>query len=574
MFRVQIRIMGRLLSLTFGMTLLPLPVVGAELSKEEVAFLKAHTPRLLGIIREAEKNEYEEVLKEGIEWVERVQEEWEEAKGDGIPWAKLMVGEMANEAALEYLRWKLEEGEIREDKAEEAMRTLAEERVRIENGIMRQEIAWLEEDGEVEEAGELKEELAWRRENPRKAVEETIEEMQEEFDEDEDNEDRDDDDGGYDEEEIAEGEIYTPPPADRAEHADELAGVTYSFDEHIVTALETYCFGCHDAASAKGDLDLETALTQRPLVKNRLLWENVAERIRSGDMPPKKEAQPSAQDRLRLRAWLKKEVVEFDYATVRNPGYLPARRLTREEYNRTIRDLLGVDLRPADQFPMDFSGTSGFSNSANTLFLATAHLDRYLTSAELVIDAVRKNGRAWAQLRGEGSAEDALRRLVRRAFRRTPSDVELAEVRGRFAQARAAGKDEGEALAETFKFVLISPHFLLRVEEGSAAGEDGVVSSHDYAARLSYFLWASTPDDQLLDAAEAGKLGDTPGREKAIARLLADPRSLALGEIFAGEWLGTHIVGPRIRKDPIDNPWCTESLMKAMRDETAYFVHS
>ena len=95
------------------------------MSKDDVAFLKSHAPRLLAIIRDAEKNDFEEVLDEGFEWVERLREEWDEAKGDGIPWAKLMVDGMANEAAVEYLWWKLEEGEIREDKAEEALRTLA-----------------------------------------------------------------------------------------------------------------------------------------------------------------------------------------------------------------------------------------------------------------------------------------------------------------------------------------------------------------------------------------------------------------------------------------------------------------
>mgnify|MGYP001272299280 CR=1 FL=1 len=78
----------------------------------------------------------------------------------------------------------------------------------------------------------------------------------------------------------------------------------------------------------------------------------------------------------------------------------------------------------------------------------------------------------------------------------------------------------------------------------------------------------------LLEVAEKGLLLDTEVRERQVARMLADPRSRALGSIFAGEWLGTHNVGPRIRKDPIDNPWCTESLMKAMREETAWFVHS
>lgn len=538
-----------------------------ELAGDDEKFLKAHAGRLWQVIEEAREKGYEEVLEEAYGRVERMREEWEEAKEDGVEWASLMVGEMANDAALEYLAWKYEEKKITEGIAEESLRALMEERWKIVNEITKQELEWAREEGDEEQTEELAEELEWRIANPRRAVNEMIAEFLGELEE-----------GGEDPDPEGEpdqgGAIYTPPPAQGKERPDELEGVTFQFDKHVVTTLETYCFDCHDTASAKGDLDLEKALSQKPLVRNRLLWENVAERIRNGDMPPRKKPQPSGEDRLRLRAWLRQEIEQFPYDQVRNPGYLQARRLTREEYNRTIRDLVGLDLRPADQFPADFSGTSGFSNSTNTLFLATAHLDRYLTSAELVIEAVRGNPTAWAALRGGADSEETLRKFVRLAYRWEPGKAEFTEVVDQFEQARRAGCSEDDALAAAFKFVLISPRFLLRVEEAGPPGEDGTVSARDLASRLSYFLWASTPDGALLAAAEAGQLVRRDGREEQVVRMLADPRSLALGEIFAGEWLGTHNVGPRIRKDPIDNPWCTESLMKAMRDETAWFVHS
>ena len=538
--------------------------------QEEKAFLMEYAPRLLEVIEEARTLNHEDALEVAEERVAELRAEWREARKDGITWAKLMVGEIANEAALDYLGWKLAEGKIREGKGEEVLRTLMEERWKIQNEITRQEIAWAREEGAKEEAAEMTGELKWRTSNARRGINEMIAEFLRELA------------GPGEAEEGPEdirlqgqsGEVYTPPPGEFQEDHGDLAGVPFDYDRHIVTTLERYCFDCHDSTSAKGDLDLETALTQQPLVRNRLLWENVAERVRNGDMPPREKPQPDNADRLRLRAWLWKEIDRFDYAAVRNPGFVPARRLTREEYNRTVRDLIGLDLRPADQFPIDFSGTSGFSNSANTLFLATAHLDRYLTSAELVVDAARKDEPAWARLRGGGSIEDTLRRYVRLAYRRGPDQDELSLVESRFYEARAAGRSEDDALAEAFKFVLISPNFLLRVEEGGQVGEDAAVPPVDYASRLSYFLWASQPDETLLNLAEKGKLGDSVVRENQLARMLSDPRSMALGSIFAGEWLGTHNVGPRIRKDPIDNPWCTETLMKAMREETARFVHS
>jgi hypothetical protein len=365
--------------------------------------------------------------------------------------------------------------------------------------------------------------------------------------------------------------LYTPPPGNIPDRHKKLEAVTFDFKKDIVPHLEFYCFDCHDNATAKGDLDLETALAQTPFVRNRLLWENVAERIRSHDMPPRKSKdQPEDHERLQVRAWVHKVIDRFDYSAFANPGYLPARRLTREEYNRTIRDLLGLDLRPADDFPQDFSGTSGFSNSANTLFLQSAQLDRYITAADNLIDQVRAHPEGWKKLT---SGPLPLETFLYRAYRRPPTEKEHAEARSRYQKALEEEKSPADALAEAFKFILVSPSFLLRVEEAPTSGGDALVSPHDLASRLSYFLWSSTPDDLILKAASEEKLSTTEERRSQIDRLLADPRSLALGEIFVGEWLGTHNLGPRIRKDPIDKPWCTESLMAAMRNETERFFH-
>ena len=88
------------------------PRGAAELSVEDRKFLKAHAGRLLELIEEARERNYEEVLEEAMERVGELQDEWREAREDGEEWAGLMVGEMANEAALDYLVWKFEEGEI------------------------------------------------------------------------------------------------------------------------------------------------------------------------------------------------------------------------------------------------------------------------------------------------------------------------------------------------------------------------------------------------------------------------------------------------------------------------------
>ena len=540
-------------------------VQAEPIDEETRLFLKSRAPGVLKLIerqKEEGGEELEEAQERGIELREMFHEE---KKEHGEEWAGLLVGMENVEVEIEILVWRFEEEEIGEDEGEIALLRLLKNQIALQNKMDRMEIKLF-----PESADEIEEELEWRLKNPEVALRERFEETLRDFgfvdEEDEEEE--------MEAEEIS-GPVYTPAPSGGTGKKDELHGITFNFEKEVLPMLETYCFDCHDSATAKGDIDLESALAQKPLVRNRLLWENVAERVKMGDMPPKKKSQPADSDRLKLRAWLAAEINGFDYAKVRNPGYVSARRLTREEYNRTIRDLVGLDLRPADEFPMDFSGTSGFSNSANTLFLQTAHLDRYFTSAEGVIDEVRADEKAWKKMVGiSRDAATAITGMMRRAYRRPPTHAEIKEIIARYEAELENKKPQDEALANAFKAILVSPNFLLRVENSVATAKDQEVSDFDLATRLSYFLWASTPDDELLDAAAAGKLSDSADREAQVERMLADPRSLSLGEIFAAEWLSTDDVGPRIRKDPIDNPWCTESLMAAMRAETAHFFHS
>jgi len=540
-------------------------VQAEPIDEETRLFLKSRAPGVLKLIerqKEEGGEELEEVQERAIELREMFHEE---KKEHGEEWAGLLVGMENVEVEIEILVWRFEEEEIGEDEGEIALLRLLKNQIALQNKMDRMEIKFF-----PEAADEIEEELEWRLKNPEVALRERFEETLRDFD----FVDEEDEEEEMEAEEIS-GPVYTPAPSGGTGKKDELHGITFNFKKEVLPMLETYCFDCHDSATAKGDIDLESALAQKPLVRNRLLWENVAERVKMGDMPPKKKSQPADSDRLKLRAWLAAEINGFDYAKVRNPGYVSARRLTREEYNRTIRDLVGLDLRPADEFPMDFSGTSGFSNSANTLFLQTAHLDRYFTSAEGVIDEVRADEKAWKKMVGiSRDAATAITGMMRRAYRRPPTHAEIKEIIARYEAELENKKPQDEALANAFKAILVSPNFLLRVENSVATAKDQEVSDFDLATRLSYFLWASTPDDELLDAAAAGKLSDSADREAQVERMLADPRSLSLGEIFAAEWLSTDDVGPRIRKDPIDNPWCTESLMAAMRAETAHFFHS
>ena len=129
--------------------------------------------------------------------------------------------------------------------------------------------------------------------------------------------------------------------------------------------------------------------------------------------------------------------------------------------------------------------------------------------------------------------------LARRAYRRTPTPTDLDHVVTFYDQGRRDGSfDTG--IQAALQFILASPNFVFRVErdpDGVAPGAAYRISDSELASRLSFFLWSSIPDDELLDVAARGRLKDPAVREQQVRRMLADPRSHSLVSNFAGQWL-------------------------------------
>ena len=360
-------------------------------------------------------------------------------------------------------------------------------------------------------------------------------------------------------------------------------------DRDVVPLLRRFCCDCHDRESTSGDLDLEALLSDRPLVRNRRIWINVLEQIRNRSMPPQEAARlPDNRQRQTMAGWLHRAIFQFDYSQVSQPGFEPMRRLTHHEYNNTVRDLFGVDLRPADRFPVDLSASSGFDNSSNSLFLQPLLMERYLGAAESTVaqalpeQPVTEEQRATRRriffstdVKTEiERAEILLRAFVTRAWRRPVEDTEIAELITVFRAARRDGAMFEAAIRESIRVVLISPAFLLRVEQNHNTTEAWQTSGWELASRLSYFLWASMPDARLFELAQSGRLKQRDVLLGQVDRMLASSKSDTLGTLFAAQWLGFQHLGSRVRADPIDNPWCTDSLMDAMKSESAMFFLS
>ena len=354
--------------------------------------------------------------------------------------------------------------------------------------------------------------------------------------------------------------------------ADELSGVTL---------IKNFCLDCHDGETQKGEINLKAALGSEPLVKNLDLWKTVINRIENGDMPPKKNDQPSYSEKKALLKWLDREVVQFDYSSIDDPGYEQARRLTHIEFSNTLRDLLGLNMNLVEDFPIDLSGKSGFDNSANTLFLQPILMERYLGAIDKAVEAtIPLEGNltekspvliVWPNNKEEEleAAGKIINRFLLRAFRRPPTNREVNEVSAVYNRSREKNEPFAIGIRRALGAALVSPVFLLKSEQVKETNESYQVDEFELASRLSYFLWASMPDDELFRMALEKRLAKPDEFARQIVRMLADSKAGALGNVFAAQWLGFDALGVRVRLDPIDNPWCTDTLMTAMKQESA-----
>jgi len=167
---------------------------------------------------------------------------------------------------------------------------------------------------------------------------------------------------------------------------------------------------------------------------------------------------------------------------------------------------------------------------------------------------------------GAACAERILGRLARRAFRGPVDDDELATLMAFYREGREAGDFE-TGIQRALARVLVAPRFVYRAEtqpEGLADGTAYAISDVELASRLSFFLWSSIPDDELLDAAIEGRLRDTEVLAAQVRRMLADPKADALVENFAGQWLYLR----ELDRVQTEAPDFDENLRRSFRRET------
>jgi hypothetical protein len=160
------------------------------------------------------------------------------------------------------------------------------------------------------------------------------------------------------------------------------------YAERVKPILAKHCLTCHSTEKKKGDLDLERFGSLAAIRKDLRPWPMVVENLENGEMPPKKSPQPSAEERRTIATWARAMLDVEARARAGDPGRVVVRRLSNAEYNNTIRDLTGVDLEPARDFPADGAAGEGFTNAGDALVMSPTLLGKYLNAAKEIAEHV------------------------------------------------------------------------------------------------------------------------------------------------------------------------------------------
>jgi hypothetical protein len=258
-----------------------------------------------------------------------------------------------------------------------------------------------------------------------------------------------------------------------------------------------------------------------------------------------------------------------------NDSWKPApaalRKLTVEQYQNSVHDLLGADIRIADALEPDTAQNGFFAVGASNATISPASAEKLERMAyDVAAQALAPAKRAQlvpctpAGVNDSSCAHKFVQKLGRRAFRRPLTDAELDKYTRVASDAALALNDFHAGLEFALAGLLQSPNFLFRVELGESNSKDATrlsYSQYELASRLSYALWNTTPDDALLDAAQSGKLDVSSAAE----RLLTDARAKAALDNFHLERLGLGELESLEKDEGVVD--MTDSLRAALRDD-------
>jgi hypothetical protein len=264
-------------------------------------------------------------------------------------------------------------------------------------------------------------------------------------------------------------------------------------------------------------------------------------------------------------------------------GATPLRRLTRFEYNATVRDLLGDTSAPADAFPPD-EVRSGFDNNAAVLGVSPVQTEAFMKAAESLAGKAMLTPTSFVpcdptKLAGAADEDACATKFIqsfgKRAYRRPVADEDVTRLMTVFHAGRT-GADFNTGIRLVLETVLQSPQFLYRVElalpPGTADSTLAPLDGYEMATRLSYLLWGTMPDDALFAAAEANELTTGEQIKAQVTRMMTDPRAHASVMHMNEQWLQLAKMDT-LQKDAKAYPnFNAATLVPLMQEEARQFL--
>jgi hypothetical protein len=277
------------------------------------------------------------------------------------------------------------------------------------------------------------------------------------------------------------------------------------FEEVVRPFLKGNCLGCHGAEKPKAKLDLSVYTTASAVAKDHRVWEMVLERLGAGEMPPEKAPrQPTTRERQSVVDWIGALRDREARRNAGDPGPVLARRLSNAEFDYTVRDLTGVEIRPTREFPVDPANEAGFDNSGESLAMSPALVKKYLAAARQVADhlVLKPDGFAFAPEPAVTETDRdkyCVRRIVDFYERHQVDYADYFLAAWRFRHREALGRP-GATLGDFAHEAGLSARYLANVwtvltEPAPEAGPLGEVQAH----------WRELPADPSdLDKARRG----------------------------------------------------------------------
>lgn len=368
--------------------------------------------------------------------------------------------------------------------------------------------------------------------------------------------------------------------------------------------MRKHCNSCHNQEDKKGGLNLEKYDFTFGIVRDGELFTRVVEMVKEESMPPDFRPRMKQKEIDTLTFYLNKYIE--DALAEKDPGLIPPRKLNNREYRYCVEDLFGIKINTDSLFPSEASGGSGFDNQARVLYLTPLQMERYYEAAEIILEELytdsakwehfvpnyqvpfRESIRVWwnkwwkeediSLVHPMKTAREILLPVATKAYRKFLNAKEQQQLLNFFKEVylTTRGKEKAFDLAmkETFKVILLSQNFLYRQESDPDISGAYPISSFEMASRLSFFLWSSFPDQELLELAYRGDLHLPEVLDQQVKRMLFDPKAQRMGESFALNWFELNkMKAPDFQVDPKTYPEFTPLLRDLMLKEVELFFN-